>query len=276
MENIGDQRKELKIELNNVSFSFGANNVLSDISFKVYKNDIITVVGPNGGGKTTLLKLILGLLKPDSGTIKIHSEKRAGYVPQYTLFDIKFPVTVFDVVIASRINSAPGFYAKEDKFAAERALYEMKLESFGKRPFSELSGGQRQRVLIARALACDPDILLMDEPTANIDASIGSYLTDYIVNLERKFTIMLVTHDMGFVNNLVGRVFCINGNFQEHPLENADMIAGSASHMKGMQVVRHDINLFGDNRRCGEHETHKSGNRISGKGVFNNGKKERL
>ena len=237
--------KELKIELNNVSFSYGENKVLNDISFKVYKNDIITIVGPNGGGKTTLLKLILGLLKPDFGTIKVYSDKRTGYVPQYTLFDIKFPVTVFDVVLAGRINSTPGFYTKDDKLTAEKALYEMKLTGLEKRPFSELSGGQRQRALIARAIACDPDILIMDEPTANVDASIGSYLSDYIINLEKKFTIMLVTHDMGFVNSLVGRVFCINGDFQEHPLENADT-AGYAPHMKGMQVVRHDINLFNE------------------------------
>ena len=249
--------KELKIELNNVSFSYGEYNVLRDISFKVYKNDIITIVGPNGGGKTTLLKLILGLLKPNSGTIKVYSNTRSGYVPQYTLFDIKFPVTVFDVVLAGRINSAPGFYKKEDKLAAEKALSEMKLTGLEKRPFSELSGGQRQRALIARAIACDPDILIMDEPTANVDASIGSYLSDYIINLERKFTIMLVTHDMGFVNNLVGRVFCINGDFQEHPLENADT-AGCAPHLKGMQVVRHDINLFDcENGNCNcEHNAH--------------------
>jgi len=256
--NTYDQDKELKIELNNVSFSYGEFNVLNDISFKVYKNNIITVVGPNGGGKTTLLKLILGILKPDSGTIKVYSNKRAGYVPQHTLFDMKFPVTVFDVVIAGRISSTPGFYKKEDKLAAEKALYEMKLTGLEKRPFYALSGGQRQRALIARALACDPDILIMDEPTANVDATIGSYLSDYIINLERKFTIMLVTHDMGFVNSLVGRVFCINGDFQEHPLENADT-AGCAPHLKGMQVVRHDINLFGNNFARNDEHYHNEG-----------------
>ncbi len=256
MENPDNSGKELKIEVNNLFFSYGEYNVLNNISFKVYKNDIITVVGPNGGGKTTLLKLILGLLKPDLGEIKIYSNKKPGYVPQYTLFDIKFPITVFDVVLAGRINSIPGFYTKEDKLAAEKALYEMKLADFGKRPFSALSGGQRQRVLIARALACDPDIILMDEPTANVDASIGSYLSDYIINLERKFTIMLVTHDMGFVNSLVGRVFCINRVFQEHPLENADA-SGCTPHVKGMQVVRHDINLFGNSCGCSNHGKHE-------------------
>ena len=272
METANNQNREVKIELNNVSFSYGEYAVLNNINFKVYKDDIITVVGPNGGGKTTLLKLILGLLKPDSGTIKVYSIKKPGYVPQYTLFDIKLPVTVFDVVLAGRINGMPGFYTKEDKLAAEKALCEMKLSDFGKRPFSALSGGQRQRVLIARALACDPDILLMDEPTANVDAAIGSYLSDYIINLEKKFTIMLVTHDMGFVNSLVGRVFCINGDFQEHPLENADN-SGYAPHAKGMQVVRHDINLFGKSCGCSdgcndhgnEHENERESHNNNGK-----------
>jgi zinc transport system ATP-binding protein len=250
METLSNQNKEIKIELSKVSFAYGENNVLNNISFKVYKNDIITIVGPNGGGKTTLLKLILGLLKPDSGIIKVCSRKKPGYVPQYTLFDIKFPVTVFDVVLAGRINSMPGFYTKEDKLAAEKAIFEMKLEGFEKRPFSELSGGQRQRALIARALACSPDILLMDEPTAHTDVYIGSYLSDYLSNLEKKITIMLVTHDMGFVNSLVSRVLCINGDLQEHPLEDTDTAAaGCVPHKKGLLAVRHDINLF-ENNSC--------------------------
>ncbi|MDX9800445.1 MAG: ABC transporter ATP-binding protein [Spirochaetia bacterium] len=239
-----DKGKEVRIEFDSVSFSYKEYNVLRDLSFKVYDRDIVTVVGPNGGGKTTMLKLILGLLKPDSGTIKVNGKSRPGYVPQYTLFDTKFPATVFDVVLTGRITGAPGFYSSSDREFAEKALLEMKLQDVMKRPFSALSGGQRQRVLIARALAGDPDILLLDEPTANVDASVGSYLSDYILNLEREFTIMLVTHDMGFVNSLIGRVFCINRNLHEHPLEKIDSDDLYGPHRKGMQLVRHDIKLF--------------------------------
>lgn len=245
----GEREKQVKISVKNLSFSYSDYRVLDNISFQVFERDIITVVGPNGGGKTTLLKLILGLLKAESGTIEINSTKKPGYVPQYTLFDTKFPATVLDVVLAGRINDSPGFYTAADREHAEIALSEMKLLDFMKRPFSALSGGQRQRVLIARALAGDPDILLLDEPTANVDAAVGSYLSDYILNLDRKFTIMLVTHDMGFVNSLVGRVFCINRDFHEHPLERIGSDSAYAPHMEGMQLVRHDISLF--NQACG-------------------------
>lgn len=238
-----------RIEVKDLSFSYSDYRVLDSISFTVFDRDIVTVVGPNGGGKTTLLKLILGLLKPESGTIKVNSSTRPGYVPQYTLFDTRFPATVLDVVLAGRVTGRPGFYTKTDREGAEKALDEMKLLDFVKRPFSDLSGGQRQRVLIARALAGDPDILLLDEPTANVDATVGSYLSDYILNLERKFTIMLVTHDMGFVNSLVGRVFCINRGFHEHPLEMVESDSALSPHMRGMQLVRHDINLY--NLACG-------------------------
>jgi zinc transport system ATP-binding protein len=241
--------KELKIKLDNVSYAYEEKSVLNNISFNIYDRDIITVVGPNGGGKTTLLKLILGLLKPDSGILTING-KRPGYVPQFSHFDSKFPITVHDVVLSGRLSSGWGFYNKSDKKAAEKAIQDMRLESVRKSPFSALSGGQRQRVLIARALSGDPEILLLDEPTANVDASVGSYLSEILIELNRELTIMLVTHDMGFVHNLTGRVFCINRDFHEHPVECVEEGESFASHQKGMKLIRHDINL-GKERRGG-------------------------
>ena len=240
--------KKLRIDLKNVSFSYEEKPVLDNISFDVYDRDIITVVGPNGGGKTTLLKLILGLLKPDSGIIRVNG-KRPGYVPQFSHFDSKFPITVFDVVLSGRLESGWGFYSRQDKKEAEKAISEMRLEEVRNSSFSALSGGQRQRVLIARALAGNPEILLLDEPTANVDASVGSYLSEILLELNLQLTIMLVTHDMGFVHSLTGRVFCINRDFHEHPLECVDQEASLASHQKGMKIVRHDITL--ENSGCG-------------------------
>lgn len=234
--------KKLKILLDDVSYAYEDKSVLNNISFNVYDRDIITVVGPNGGGKTTLLKLILGLLKPDSGTINING-KRPGYVPQFSHFDSKFPITVHDVILSGRLSSGWGFYSKSDKKAAEKAIADMRLESVGKSPFSALSGGQRQRVLIARALAGDPEILLLDEPTANVDASVGSYLSEILIELNRQLTIMLVTHDMGFVHNLTGRVFCVNQGLHEHPLESVEGEEPLGEYQKGMKLVRHDITL---------------------------------
>ncbi len=126
----------------------------------------------------------------------------------------------------------------------------MRLEDVRSSSFSALSGGQRQRVLIARALAGNPEILLLDEPTANVDASVGSYLSEILLELNRELTIMLVTHDMGFVHSLTGRVFCINKDFHEHPLECIEGGASIAEHQKGMKLVRHDIKL--ENSRCGD------------------------
>ncbi len=234
--------KNIKISLDNVSFSYEEKPVLSNISFNVYDRDIITVVGPNGGGKTTLLKLILGLLKPDSGTVKINGP-RPGYVPQFSHFDSKFPITVFDVILSGRLTPGWGFYSRNDKNEAEKAISDMRLEGVRNSHFSALSGGQRQRVLIARALAGNPEILLLDEPTANVDASVGSYLSEILLKLNRQLTIMLVTHDMGFVHSLTGRVFCINRDFHEHPLECVEEEASLAGHQKGMKLVRHDIQL---------------------------------
>ena len=240
--------REIKIQLDNVSFSYEEKPVLENISFHVHDRDIITVVGPNGGGKTTLLKLILGLLKPDSGRIILNGQ-RPGYVPQFSHFDSKFPITVFDVVLSGRLSSGLGFYSRKDKKEADRAISEMRLEDVRRSSFSALSGGQRQRVLIARALAGNPEILLLDEPTANVDASVGSYLSEILLELNRQLTIMLVTHDMGFVHSLTGRVFCINRDFHEHPLECIESGASLAGHQKGMKIVRHDIKL--ENSRCG-------------------------
>ena len=241
-------KREIKISLENVSFSYEEKPVLDNISFHVHDRDIITVVGPNGGGKTTLLKLILGLLKPDRGKIIING-KRPGYVPQFSHFDSKFPITVFDVVLTGRLTSGMGFYRRKDKMEADKAISEMRLEKVRNSHFSALSGGQRQRVLIARALAGDPEILLLDEPTANVDASVGSYLSEILLELNRELTIMLVTHDMGFVNSLTGRVFCVNRNFHEHPLESVECEDSLAGHQKGMKLVRHDIRL--ENGGCG-------------------------
>ena len=242
--------EKIRIELENVAFGYEGKAVLENISFKVFDRDIITVVGPNGGGKTTLLKLILGLLKPDKGDI-IVTGKRPGYVPQFSLFDSKFPITVFDVVLSGRLSEKWGFYTKKDRRAAEKAIEEMRLEDVAKSHFAELSGGQRQRALIARALAGNPEILLLDEPTANVDSSTGSYLSEILMELNRALTIMLVTHDMGFVNSLTGRVFCINQSFHEHPLEKVETGESFGPHRKGLKLIRHDITL-GMGNCCGE------------------------
>ena len=162
------------ISMKGVSFSYNGFRVLEDVNLTVKKGDFLSMVGPNGGGKTTLLKIILGLLRPKSGDVRVfgHSpvkvRSRIGYMPQHISLDALFPVNVLDVVLMGRLGSGKnlGFYGKADETAALAALKEMELYDARDRSFSDLSGGQQQRVLIARALATQPELLLLDEPAS--------------------------------------------------------------------------------------------------------------
>lgn len=146
------------IRFEHVHFSYNGAEVLTDVSFVIHSGDFVSIIGPNGGGKTTLAKLILGLVHPDSGKVQLFGKtpgqgrKRIGYIPQYSEFDHQFPVTVLDVVLMGRLTRGLGFYSKEDRHAARGALAEVNLEGMAQQPFADLSGGQRQRVLIAGAL----------------------------------------------------------------------------------------------------------------------------
>lgn len=239
------------IEVRNLYFSHGDTSVLEDISFGVREREMITIVGPNGGGKTTLLLLLLGLLQPNRGTILVRGKKPEavrrimGYVPQYSLFDPHFPVTVRDVALMGCIRKAFGFYSKADYEAVDQALATVGLCELAGRPFAALSGGQRQRVLIARALVGKPEILMLDEPTANVDAVIGEHLNELLVKLSESLTILLVTHDTAFVANFTSRIFCINHRFDEHPAQQGGNQFATALYGTPVTAVRHDVHLGG-------------------------------
>jgi zinc transport system ATP-binding protein len=246
--------KELPvIKLENVSFSYDGLPVLEDVNLTVDERDFLAIVGPNAGGKTTLLKLVLGLLKPTNGNIHVfgHSPEKdrdhIGYMPQHASLDLLFPVSVLDVVLMGRLGSANrfGFYRKEDYDAAVEALKRVEMEEIRNRPFSSLSGGQQQRVLIARALASNPRLLLLDEPTANIDVAVETELFEILHELNETITIVLVTHDLGFVSWYVKSVACVNRRVVVHPTseitgEMINEIYGAHVHM-----VRHDSTPFG-------------------------------
>ncbi len=237
-----------KVTIKNLSFAYNSSYVLENVNINIKEREIITIVGPNGGGKTTLLRLILGLLKPDCGTILINGntpqkeKRKIAYVPQHTYFDRKFPITVFEVVLMSRIK-AFGFYAKKDKESALNALLRVGLADRKNEPFFNLSGGQMQRVLIARALSAETDIMLLDEPTANIDPASGKHLNSLLLELNNKITILLVTHDVGFVTNITQRVFCVNKTVVEHPLEELKDDTISSAYSSGIKLVRHDHHI---------------------------------
>ncbi len=235
------------ITVEDVFFSYEDLPVLEDVNFTIEKGQFLSMIGPNGGGKTTLLRLLLGLLKPDRGEIRIFEQppkavrQKIGYVPQYSLFDPQFPVTVMDVVLMGRVKNRFGMYSKEDRTAAGLSLGEVGLSALKKRALPALSGGQRQRVLIARALVGEPEILLLDEPTAHVDSSVGDKLNSLLQDLNKRMTIMLATHDMGFVSHLVGGVICVNRKVVMHPTSKIDGETINRVYAGDMRLVRHDI-----------------------------------
>ena len=235
------------LSFENVSFAFDTTEVLSNVSFAAQSHESICVVGPNGGGKSTLIKLALGLLEPDSGTVTVlgtdpeKAREKIGYMPQYLQYDQRFPVSVLDVALMGRLSTHLfGLYSKKDKQIAMNALEEMGVAELAKRPFGALSGGQRQRVLIARALACEPELLLLDEPTANVDPAVENQFLEILHELATKVTVVTVTHDLGFVSQLVDRVICVNRFVKIHPTSEITGEIIQDIYGGDLKMVRHD------------------------------------
>jgi len=208
------------IQAKNLNFSYFKNpatNALTEISFDVYKKDFVGLIGPNGGGKSTLLKIILGLLQPDKGEINIfgkttkNARNHIGYVPQYSQIDLNYPISVWEVVISGLLGKKriASFFNTEEKEKTNEILKKMKLNNIKNRSIGNLSGGQRQRVLLARSLIRNPKLLLLDEPTNNVDKESGDNLYNFLAELNKKMTIILVSHDFNTVSKYVNRIFCL-------------------------------------------------------------------
>ena len=184
------------ITFSHVDFSYESSLILKDVSFTVNEGEFVSFVGPNGSGKTTAINLILGLLSPSKGTIeKTVTTDKIGYVPQSVNLDPSFPITVLEVVLTGVLSTMTwwGGYLPGDKKRGMDALARIGMETYAKQSFGTLSGGQRQRVLIARALIADPKLLIMDEPTSNIDQATEAVILDLLSSCKQ--TIVLVTHD---------------------------------------------------------------------------------
>ena len=190
------------IKLQNISYSYTNEEVLKDVSLEIHKGDYLGIVGPNGGGKSTLLKIILGLLKPNKGEVSLVTEK-IGYVPQKVNFDANFPVTAREVV-AMGLYGKKGLFKlmkKEDWNEVENALRQVGMEKFGQRRIGDLSGGQQQRIFIARAIVSNPEVIFLDEPTVGVDNQTRNQFFELLkkLNEELKLTLVLVTHDMDVI-----------------------------------------------------------------------------
>lgn len=198
--------------------------VLEDINLTVHDGDFVGLIGPNGGGKTTLIKVFLGLLPPMRGEVRIYGQpveegrRFIGYVPQVVAFDNEFPISVRDVTLMGRLGRRRLFrrYTAEDGQVVDEALRQVEMYDLRHHPIGELSGGQRQRVYIARALVTQPRILLLDEPTSSIDPKMSSGIYELLQTLNASITIILISHDMGAISSYVKTVGCVNRRLFYH------------------------------------------------------------
>ncbi|MBQ9800636.1 MAG: metal ABC transporter ATP-binding protein [Thermoguttaceae bacterium] len=269
------------IRLKNVTYSYDADRkpALENVDLTIPRGDFASIVGPNGGGKTTLIRLILGLLKPQVGTVSLFGEApekarlRVGYTPQQARVDFKFPISVLDVVLAGRFgtreHSQPAakkgferFFAStrerlffrfnaDDRQKALAALERMEVADLRDKAFGDLSGGQRQRVLIARALCSEPELLVLDEPTNNVDPSSAERFYETLADLNRETSILMVSHDLGVVSERVKSVVCVNRVVRLHPTSefNGDLVR--ELYKSDVRFVRHDHRCSEAGHVCG-------------------------
>jgi zinc transport system ATP-binding protein len=212
------------IEIQDLSFSFNGQPVLQDIYLEVKKGDFLAMIGPNGGGKTTLLKIMLGLFAPEKGTVRVLGRPpqkvshRIGYVPQDVDINLRFPVSALDVVLMGSLKPGKGWSrpSREDRIAAHRALEQLDMGPYCDRRIGELSGGQRQRVFVARALVTQPELLFLDEPTASIDTRGQHEFYQMLKQLNEHITIVLVSHDLMVISGYIKSIACVNSHLHYH------------------------------------------------------------
>lgn len=211
------------ITLRNIQVAYEGKQVLRDVNLTVYAKDFLGIIGPNGGGKTTLVKTILGLKKPESGSISFFrggqpvSSIRMGYLPQYNRIDKNFPISVYEVVLSGIKKSLWHPYTKQQHKAVGEMLHRMGLDGMGDTPIGALSGGQLQRALLGRAIISAPDVVILDEPNTYIDKSFETQLYHLLEEINHESAIVLVSHDLGSVLQNVRTIACVNETLDYHP-----------------------------------------------------------
>ncbi|MCF8361730.1 MAG: ABC transporter ATP-binding protein [Prolixibacteraceae bacterium] len=212
------------IKIRDLTVRYGEYTAIKDVNLTISQNDFIGVIGPNGGGKTTLLRAILGLLEPSSGKITFSKELRnkqsdIGYLPQINKFDHRFPITVKEVILSGMAvkNRWMKPYGKKDNEKLNNIIRELRIGQIVQKPIGELSGGQMQRVFLGRALISAPKLLVLDEPDTYVDNQFEHDLYEMLVELNKRMAILLVSHDVGTISSYVKGIACINTELNYHP-----------------------------------------------------------
>ncbi len=213
------------IELQNIEVAYEEKTVLRDVNLTVYEKDFLGIIGPNGGGKTTLIKVILRLLKPKKGSLRFYAEGKPveeikiGYLPQYNNIDKKFPISVYDVILSGLSQQKSLFrrFSNEQRQRVYDVIRQMGLEGLEQRTIGQLSGGQLQRALLGRAIISQPDVVILDEPNTYIDKRFEAKLYDLLGEINRERAIILVSHDIGTVLQNVKTIACVNETLDYHP-----------------------------------------------------------
>lgn len=238
------------VDVKEVSYRQNGNLILDQVSLSVHQGDMYAIIGPNGGGKTTLLKIILGLLPATRGEVRIFGNPpeigrcQAGYVPQFRTFDFRYPITVREMVLSGRLSHLHGAtrrYRTEDREVTEEVLDQLDLSRFSERSLLNLSGGEQQRVILARALVGRPRLLVLDEPTVYVDTPSEVQFFDILQDLKRSMTILLVSHDIGVISTHVTKVACLNQTLHTHETNEIteDMIA--ATYHCPVDLIAHGL-----------------------------------
>jgi len=207
------------VELRDVSFGYSGEKVIDGVNLAIKPGDFIGMIGPNGGGKSTIIKIIMGLLVPWSGTVTFSPDINIGYLPQYQVFDNRFPISVEEVVLSGLLKKGriTARMKRPDREKAARVLNLVGMQAYARRSIGELSGGQMQRVFIGRALISDPDLLILDEPVTYVDNRFEQELYQLLEAINRSTAILLVSHDVGQIVSSVRTIACVNRHLHYHP-----------------------------------------------------------